>query len=236
MLSWQEEQIQSLLSAKNDAAFFAVLSRITLKLGFDFCSYVMRLPLPVADPKLVILNNYSPSWQQRYMQENYIAVDPTVALGMKSTSPILWSDEIFAKSRAFWEDAQAHGLNVGWAQSCHDSRGIGGMLSLARSDDNLTTAELNDISLKMSWLAQASHQALSRLIVPKFLPEAATELTLREIEVLRWTADGKTSNEVGDIMHISERTVNFHVTNALIKLNAPNKTAAAIKAALLGML
>ena len=88
----------------------------------------------------------------------------------------------------------------------------------------------------MSWLAQAAHQGLSRLLVPKFLPEATVELTAREIAVLRWTADGKTSHEVGELMHISERTVNFHVTNTLIKLNAPNKTAAAIKAAILGLL
>ncbi|MQR00861.1 autoinducer binding domain-containing protein [Glaciimonas soli] len=236
MLSWEEEQIQSLLSAKTETAFFAVLSRIALKLGFDYCAFGMRLPLPIADPKVITLNNYSTSWQQRYTQENYIAVDPTVSHGMKSTLPLVWSDEVFSKSRAFWEDAQSHGLRIGWAQSCHDRRGVSGLLSLARSNDQFSISELNDISLKMSWLTQAAQQGLSRLLVPKFLPEANADLTPREIEVLRWTADGKTSNEVGDIMHISERTVNFHVTNALIKLNAPNKTAAAIKAAMLGML
>jgi LuxR family transcriptional regulator len=53
---------------------------------------------------------------------------------------------------------------------------------------------------------------------------------------LRWTADGKTSSEVGEILYISERTVNFHVNNALIKLGAANKTAGVIKAAALGFL
>jgi DNA-binding CsgD family transcriptional regulator len=38
-------------------------------------------------------------------------------------------------------------------------------------------------------------------------------LTAREIEVLRWIADGKSDWQVGQILHISEKTVNFHVEN-----------------------
>jgi len=41
---------------------------------------------------------------------------------------------------------------------------------------------------------------------------------------------------VGEIMNISERTVNFHVNNALEKLGAANKTAGVIKAAMLRLL
>jgi LuxR family quorum-sensing system transcriptional regulator SolR len=36
-------------------------------------------------------------------------------------------------------------------------------------------------------------------------------------------------------MHITERTANFHIANCIKKLNATNKTAAAVKAALLGL-
>jgi len=236
MIGWQEQQMQALLSAKSDAEFFDALSGIAFKLGFDYCAYGIRMPLPVAQSKVVMLNNYSPAWQQRYEKENYLAVDPTVAHGMQSMVPLVWSDEVFAACRPFWEDAQAHGLNVGWAQSSYDTKGIGGLLTLARSNDHLTIQELGEVSLKMSWLTQAAHQGLSRLLVPKCMPETAANLTAREIEVLRWTADGKTSSEVGDIMRISERTVNFHVNSTLLKLDACNKTAAVIKAAILGLL
>jgi len=54
--------------------------------------------------------------------------------------------------------------------------------------------------------------------------------------VLRWTADGKTSSEISCILNIAERTVNFHINNVVAKLNAANKTSAAIKAAMLGLL
>ena len=68
------------------------------------------------------------------------------------------------------------------------------------------------------------------------LPETQAQLTAREIEVLRWTAEGKTSNEIAQILSISERTANFHINNILVKLGALNKTQAAVKAAVLGLL
>ena len=64
----------------------------------------------------------------------------------------------------------------------------------------------------------------------------AQDLTPREREVLRWTAAGKTSCEIGIILGISARTVNFHVTSILSKLNAVNKTQAVVKAVLLDLL
>lgn len=88
----------------------------------------------------------------------------------------------------------------------------------------------------MYWLAQLAHQGMSRLLTAKLLPDTAIMLSAREIEVLRWTSDGKTSCEISEILNISERTVNFHVNNAMEKLGTTNKTAAAVKAAILGML
>ncbi|MHB9052303.1 MAG: helix-turn-helix domain-containing protein [Thiomonas delicata] len=81
-----------------------------------------------------------------------------------------------------------------------------------------------------------AHLGMSRILTAKLMPEATAPLTDREIQVLRWTADGKTASEIADILNISERTANFHIANAITKLNAPNKTAAVIRAGMLGML
>jgi DNA-binding CsgD family transcriptional regulator len=51
-------------------------------------------------------------------------------------------------------------------------------------------------------------------------------LSKREIEVLSWLKEGKTSWEIARILRISERTVNFHVGNILKKLDANNRTHA----------
>lgn len=62
------------------------------------------------------------------------------------------------------------------------------------------------------------------------------KLTDREIEVLKWSSYGKTSREVSEILIISVNTVNFHVKNAMMKLETANKTATVARASMLGLL
>lgn len=47
----------------------------------------------------------------------------------------------------------------------------------------------------------------------------ARQLTTREIEILRHIAEGRTSREIADTLHISFRTVNSHRTNLMQKLD-----------------
>lgn len=51
----------------------------------------------------------------------------------------------------------------------------------------------------------------------------AQSLTSRQIEVLHWVARGKSFWEIGEILHISQRTVVEHVQNAVRKMNAANR-------------
>lgn len=51
-------------------------------------------------------------------------------------------------------------------------------------------------------------------------------LTPREIEILEWTALGKTCFEIAILLTLSEETVRIHVKNCCKKLNASNKAHA----------
>ena len=55
-------------------------------------------------------------------------------------------------------------------------------------------------------------------------------LNEREIECLTWSARGKTSPEIAQIVNISKRTVNFHIENACRKFNVSTRTEAVVKA------
>jgi DNA-binding CsgD family transcriptional regulator len=54
----------------------------------------------------------------------------------------------------------------------------------------------------------------------------------RELETLTWAARGKTFAEIGEILGLSRRTVEFHLDNARRKLGVPTRTQALIKAAI----
>ncbi len=51
-------------------------------------------------------------------------------------------------------------------------------------------------------------------------------LTPRECEVLGWVADGKTNQEIGEILQASPRTIQKHLENIFPKLGVDNRTAA----------
>ena len=53
----------------------------------------------------------------------------------------------------------------------------------------------------------------------------------REVETLTWSARGKTFEEIGTILSLSKRTVEFHLDNARRKLGVATRTQALIKAA-----
>jgi LuxR family transcriptional regulator, quorum-sensing system regulator SolR len=234
--SWQEALLHALSTAKDDDEIACVLTRAARELGFDYVAYGIHVPIPVTRPKTVILGNYPDAWRERYLRENFVAIDPTVSHGKRSVMPLIWTEQLFASSPDFWEEAKSQGLRFGWSQALHSARGGFGMLSLARGHDDLSPKALQDNSTQMSWLAYAMHEMLSSRLLARHVPEAAAHLSPREVDVLRWTAEGKTSADIAIIMNLSERTVNFHVNNAVAKLDASNKISATVKASVLGLL
>ena len=236
MQSSTENLLIALDQADNEDAVFSALLAAAESLGFEHLAYGLRLAVPVSNPKVLTLNNYPADWQARYQQAGYLANDPSVRHGQLSQEPLLWSDDVFASAKDLWVEAKEQGLRHGWAQSSLDGFGVGGMLTLSRSMEPLTSLELQAKETQMRWLVQAAHLSLSRLLKPKFAQRPEVPLTAREIEVLRWSADGKTANEIGAILSISVPTVNFHIKNAMHKLGTANKTAAVVQALMSGLL
>lgn len=224
------------LEGRTPEEVFDAIAGVAAKLGFEYCVHGVRMPIPITRPLTQFFSNYSLEWQMRYAEQRYIEVDPTVAHGMRSSEHFLWSDEFFSVAPALWQDAQAHGVRYGWGKSTRDAEGTFSLLVLARSTPEITQQELDEKTPYFHRLVDASHQAMHQVITQLQLAVKGIPLSGREAEVLRWTADGKTSADIAQILHISERTVNFHVGQAIEKLGVNNKTSAAVKAAMLGLI
>jgi LuxR family transcriptional regulator, quorum-sensing system regulator SolR len=229
------DSYQQLSEAKDERQLFKRIAGIAKQLGFEYCCYGIRVPLPVSHPAVAIFDTYPEGWMKHYQDHNFIDVDPTVREGMSSTGLIVWP-EATANAPRLWADARDFGLRVGVAHSSWAARGVFGLLTMARSAERLTDAERDMLAFQASWLANLSHALMSEFLVQKLAPESRVELTPRECEVLCWTGEGKTACEIGQILGISERTVNFHINNVLLKLNAINKVQAVVKAIAMGLL
>ena len=94
---------------------------------------------------------------------------------------------------------------------------------------------LKDTSLEeMLECVRAVHAGKSCL-PPKVAAKLAnrmgsSDLSRRELEVLRLMVDGKSNKEIGDILHIAEGTVKVHVNHILDKLGVSGRTAASVAA------
>jgi DNA-binding CsgD family transcriptional regulator len=161
----------------------------------------------------------------------YMDIDPVLEQGVHSSKPFIWTDTLYAKAPALWLDAQSFGLHKGWSQSARDANATAvGVLSLVRKNKSISSAEIEEKQRPLHWLAHLVHAKISKLQAKKI------ELTERERQVMRWTADGRTAAEIADIMMLKERAVTFHINNVVMRLGVQNKTAAAVQLAMGGLL
>jgi LuxR family transcriptional regulator, quorum-sensing system regulator SolR len=237
MIGWQNKWLEGLVAARNEDALFEHAAARAVQLGFEYCAYVTRVPVPVTQPRYLYFSNTPRPWHERYLSECLWNADPIFAQAQCTSLPLVWTDGLLDQAPEFAAAAREHGLLFGWSQLCIDALGARGVFSFMRSQGELTDAELNDKSESMAWTAQVMHAQMMRLDRAHFpVQQPAEPLSYREREVLRWTADGKTSAEVADILDITERTVNFHINRCIEKLKVNNKLAATVRAAMLGLL
>jgi LuxR family quorum-sensing system transcriptional regulator SolR len=226
------EQIEAIQMAPSLLKLLDVVEQHIQTLGFEYFSYGHRGHTPVAAPKLELISNYPSAWSAKYQKESYFEQDPTILHALKTTAPLVWKEDTFSQAPELKEDAALFGIEFGWSQATRSTSGVS-MLTLVRPSIPLSDAEIRSNTPNLMWFTQTLNDALEKFILESPLTVPEVSLTNREAEVIRWTADGKTSYEVSVILGIAERTVNFHLNNVMVKLNSHNKISATVKAMVL---
>jgi DNA-binding CsgD family transcriptional regulator len=191
---------------------------------------------------LIYLSNLKAEWVAHYLESDYAHIDPVVRTCTEARLPIRWDERFKANSRSqfetqMMEDAWENGLRRGLTIPIHGPRGELGIFSL---NSDLSDAEFHKVSeakkYELQILAYHFHDTIQRKLKADKVTTLPVPLTEREVEILKWTVEGKTAWEVGAILKISERTVNFHLQNVMEKFGVHNKTHAATKALHMGLL
>lgn len=103
---------------------------------------------------------------------------------------------------------------------------VDGNRYVVRYDGNRSPLAQSDIN-ELSMLSIQAFDVFDRL---RRTASNTNVLSARELEVVRWTAQGKTSLEIGQILSLSDHTVNAYMTNAIRKLDCVNRTQLVAKA------
>lgn len=228
----ESSQLLFVRSAHRD--FFRGVVLGARSLGFEHCGYLVGIPVRGAGWRFVMTSNFPRSWQEHYLRQGYHAIDPTIEHAKTSVLPLTWSSALFDSALA--RDARAIGLNHGWTQPLRDANGKFGVLTLARSQGAISVEEQESKRPMMRWLAQVVHARLFREFLARHRNECGIRLTEREIEILRLASEGGTAGDISALTGVAERTINFHIANAIAKLGATNKTHAVTLAIRLGLI
>ncbi|AHJ73450.1 LuxR family transcriptional regulator [Kosakonia sacchari] len=233
--TWRRDMMSRFQEMTTSQDVYSELQRQTQLLEFDYFSLCVRHPVPFTRPKLSVESSYPQAWMQHYQAENYFAIDPVLKAENFIQGHLPWNDKLFRDATVLWDAARDHGLRKGISQCLMLPNHAMGFLSVSRTSLFGKMMSDDEIELRLQTLVQLSLLALTRLEDQMVLaPEM--KFSKREREILKWTAEGKTSAEIAMILSISENTVNFHQKNMQKKFNAPNKTQIACYAAATGMI
>ncbi|KIH81626.1 autoinducer binding domain-containing protein [Pseudomonas batumici] len=222
MCHWKEEQLQRLGSTQDEQELLELLPSLVKQLGYPYYRYVKLSH----GTEPWIRNNYPEEWNQCYQEHNLQEIDPLLTRVRHSHLPVFWSPETCAKAPAFWAKKQSFGMRHGWSQAVHHVQGHQSILCVARPEGEIDHDKFYHDAGHILWLCNVLHAAATR-----HLPEMSSHLlSPREIEVLKWSAEGKTAPEIALLLELNVRTVNFHIANAISKTGTTNKVAAMVAA------
>lgn len=185
----------------------------------------------------IIWAEFPPGYVEAYRDRRWDRIDPVIEHAQRARHPFSWteatcSSTLTSDQRAFLDECRSIGVHSGLTVPLHAPGRRVDLISVSlRTECNVPGARspfVYALTLQ-AWLRHGE------LATPLDKNEAPI-LTARELECLKWAKDGKTNWEIGTILSIAERTVEFHLTNAMQKLGATNRIMAIVVAIQLGVL
>lgn len=165
---------------------------------------------------------------------------PVNKLLKRLSVPILYDQDLYVSQGAgdVWERQAPFGYKTGIAVALHLPGHRHFLLGVDRSDPLPTEQRrLTRLMADLQLLAVHAQSAAAALLIPEDDDEVQElNLTPRELDVLRWTMEGKSTWATGEILGVTENTVNFHLRNIFKKLNVSSKHHAVLKAVKRGLI
>ncbi|MFK3819942.1 autoinducer binding domain-containing protein [Pseudomonas sp. NPDC089407] len=233
MQHWKPEHLQAFVSERSPRKLFDIAVHLAQDLGMDYLGLKIRIQIATQTPKLYLYSNYPNGWIERCQREDFYKQDAAANVSHSSTMPVLWTDDLYREVPQFREEACWYGLRHGWTQSVHDLQHNESQISVSRRVGDIDSGELYGNAGNVQWLCHTLHAVLGEHHLNALCPPPP-KMSERELEVLRWSAAGKTANDVACILSLSQSTVNFHIRSVITKTNAANKAGAIAIAALRG--
>lgn len=208
---------------------------------FPLVNAFMVVERPALKPVYMHVGNTPQAYMDVLQNASGGARDPVLKRLRKQSLPFLYDQRTYVNAHAgdLWEEQARFGYATGVAVALHLPDHSHFVIGLDRDqelpgDDAYMTRLLADLQL----LAVHAQHAASRLMkpVPADPDGPLLRLTRRQTEVLRHAMEGKSAWAIGEVMSLSEHTINFHMNAAMERLGCSTRIQAILRATELGLL
>lgn len=234
------QDYQDVAEASDVQTFETRLVRFAHELGFGIISGALVVEHTAGRVSTFHLGNTPDAFKNSFASTKVGKRDPVMRRLKRLSAPFVYDQSLYVNEEAgdLWEMQALFGYKTGIAMALHLPGGKHFVMGVDRDqplpgDDAVVTRMMADLQL----LAVHAQETAVRLLAPKSLEmQYLPGLTEREIEILKWTAEGKSAWSVGQILSISEHAVKYHIKKILVKLGVASKHQASAKAKALGLI
>jgi LuxR family transcriptional regulator, activator of conjugal transfer of Ti plasmids len=205
--------------AADEAGLMRMLRTSARKWGYDHFVYLL-----LAGRNSFALSSYPEPWQRRYFQKTYQLIDPIVRMAKMEACLFSWSADTLHKAASrdqanFLDEATGFGISSGVSIPVAAGFGRTAVLSFASALRNVEVDTSDPI--RASTAATLLHAQITFIRAAPTM-SAMPKLSPRQALCLRWSSEGKTMDEIAEILEITTQSVRFHLDEARAKLDAVN--------------
>jgi DNA-binding CsgD family transcriptional regulator len=228
----------AVLNARSSEELLTEVVRFTRQLEFETVSTTLVIDHMLGEPEFITVDNTPAAYRQVFKNRQDGRRDPVMQHCKRNSVPMIWDQRTYTavQQGEKWEAQARFGYCTGIALALHMPEGRHFFMGVDRDQALPQTAELTRMVADLQLFAVHAQEAAQRVLLPAAAQTELPNLTPRELETLRWTMEGKTAWEVGNILGITERTAVLHANNATHKLGTANKHQAVLKALRLGLI
>lgn len=233
-----DEFVDCLHSAHTEDDFRRVAERAAHGLGFRWFAYLGQR---ANGPNLI--SSYPKSWTSHYFREGYHNIDPVLQEPRSTNRMFLWDGREArsaksAKERRLFDDALSFKIRTGLTVRIPSSQNQYAAFTLAVDDRSLGLDRFIETSQDMLYRVGLTYHAhvSAKIGCMSAGSGMASPLTQRERQCLAWISDGKTMQDIAELLNVTPRGVKFHLDNArrnLAALTLPHAVALAFRQGLL---
>lgn len=230
--------VERIAAAASSATVARLLEGALREAGYT-CAYGRAVPtahsgcqvtgMSVEPPAATLLDERPKAWSEAYERAQCWTRDPLLTEGARRIDPCSWADLLAARPDARQSPAVALAARFGY-------------------DDGLVIPVGLQASRTAVIVAAATPRGERRPLPPSLFVAAivavhriqalrlaaahmqSSPLSMREMQVLKWIMAGKSDWQIGKILSISSKTVNYHVENVKRKFGVATRMQAVVAA------